>query len=229
MPVSPVAPDPVLPDPTNRHPLPHADRVVFLKAIVDAPGIEIGDYSYYDDPVEPERFAEKAVFHHYPEVYGDRLVIGRFVAIASGVRFFMNGANHALDGFSTFPFPIFGGAWAENGDVSRFVRGSRGDTIVGNDVWIGTEAMILPGVTIGDGAVIGARAVVAADVPPYAVVVGNPARVARLRFDAETVGRLLAIAWWTWPVERITRHLAAIEGADLAALEAAAAGENDDA
>lgn len=213
---------PAIPDPTTRHPLAHADRVVFLKAVVDAPGIEVGDYSYYDDPVEPDRFAEKAVLHHYPDVYGDRLVIGRFVAIAAGVRFFMNGANHALSGFSTYPFPIFGGAWAESVDLASFAAGGRGDTVVGNDVWIGTEALILPGVTIGDGAIVGARAVVAADVPAYAVVAGNPARVMKMRFDDETIGRLLAVAWWTWPVDRITRHLPAIAGADIAALERAA-------
>lgn len=210
-----------IPDPAAVHPLPHAARVVFLKSVVRAEGVEIGDYSYYDDPVAPERFYERNVLHHYPAVYGDRLVIGRFVAIATGVRFFMNGANHALGGFSTFPFPIFGGAWSDAAALAALKEQSRGDTIVGNDVWIGHEALILPGVRIGDGAIIGARAVVAADVPPYAVVVGNPARVVRQRFAADVVAELLSLAWWNWPIAAITAHRQAIAGADMAALRQA--------
>ena len=212
---------PTFPDPMRVHPLPAHPRVVFLKPIVDHPMITVGDYSYYDDPVEPERFVEKCVLHHY-DFLGDRLVVGRFTAIASGVRFMMNGANHAMTGLSTFPFQIFGHGWEEGFDFGTIRAGLKGDTVVGNDVWIGTEAMIMPGVTIGDGAIVAARSVVTADVPPYAVVGGNPARVIRSRFSVEEVARLLAVAWWNWPVETITANLAAIRGNDIAALERAA-------
>lgn len=210
-----------IPDPNVVHPLAQAPRVVFLRAVVRAEGVEIGDFSYYDDPVEPERFYEKAVLHHYPAVYGDRLIIGRFVAIATGVRFFMNGANHALGGFSTYPFAIFGGAWSDPEGLAGLRSQSRGDTVVGNDVWIGDGALVMPGIRIGDGAIVGAGAVVAADVPPYAVVAGNPARVVKMRFDAATVAELLDIAWWNWPIEAVTAARKAIVGADLAALRQA--------
>lgn len=206
------------PDPLAVHPMEGVAQVAFLKAAVKHPMVEIGDYTYYDDPAGPERFLETCVRYHF-EHMGDRLVIGRYCAIATGVQFVMNGANHALDGFSTYPFAIFGKGWEDPGHDWR--KGSRGDTIVGNDVWIGTEAMILPGVAIGHGAVIGARAVVASDVPPYAIAAGNPARAVKRRFDEKTVERLLEIAWWDWPVEKVTANLAAIRGADLAALERA--------
>ncbi len=210
------------PDPSRIHPLPEHRRVVFLKPLVDRPNVSIGEFTYYDDPRAPERFLDDCVLHHY-DVLGDRLVIGRFTAIASGVRFMMNGCNHAMTGFSTFPFGIFGCGWEEGFDFETIRVGLKGDTIVGNDVWIGTEAMIMPGVEIGNGAIVAARAVVASDVPPYAVVAGNPARVVRLRHPPEVVGRLQAIAWWDWPIETVTAHLDAIRGSDLAALERAAA------
>jgi virginiamycin A acetyltransferase len=209
------------PDPTNPYPLAAHPRVGLLRPLVDHPLIEIGEFTYYDDPDGPERFVERCVLYHY-EFTGDRLVIGRYCAIAAAATFIMNGANHALGGFSTFPFAIFPGDWQERFDPKALEDGNRGDTIVGNDVWIGTRATIMPGVTIGDGAIIGAHAVVGADVPPYAVAVGNPARVVRMRFDAETVARLLDVAWWNWPVDNVTRNLDAITGADIDRLEAAA-------
>ncbi len=151
------------PDPRSIHPVPAHPRIVFLKPLIDDPKIEIGDYTYYDDPENARLFASRNVLHHY-DFLGDTLRIGRFCAIATGVRFIMNGANHALTGFSTFPFNIFGGGWEEGFDIGTITAGLRGDTVVGNDVWIGAEAVILPGVTIGDGAVIGAFSVVAKDV-----------------------------------------------------------------
>jgi virginiamycin A acetyltransferase len=210
------------PDPTVLHPLPAHPRVVFLKPLVDRPNVSIGEFTYYDDPRAPERFLDECVLHHY-DFLGDRLVIGRFTAIASGVRFMMNGANHAMTGLSTFPFGIFGAGWEQGFDFETIRAGLRGDTIVGNDVWIGTEAMIMPGVRIGNGAIVAARAVVASDVPPYAIVGGNPARVIRMRYTAEVIDRLEAIAWWDWPVETISAHLDAIRGDDLSALERVAA------
>ena len=214
---------PSIPSPDARHPMPGHPRVAFLKAVVDAPNVEVGDFSYYDDPDGPEGFLERCVLYHFPFM-GDRLVIGRYVAIAAGATFLMNGANHAMGGFSTYPFPIFGGDFAANAPAGLFDGLPRGDTVIGNDVWIGHRATILPGVTVGDGAVVGAAAVVASDVPPYAVVAGNPARVVRMRFPEETVRRLLAVRWWDWPAERVAACLGAILGADIDALEAAAEG-----
>jgi len=209
------------PKPEIKHPMPMHPRVGFLKPLVDRPNIEIGDYTYYDDPDGPERFADKCVLYHY-DFIGDRLVIGRFCAIASGVRFIMNGSNHAMSGFSTYPFNIFGNGWERGFDVETWQKEVRGDTIVGNDVWIGMEAMVMPGVTIGDGAIIAARAVVTRDVPAYAIVAGNAAGVVKMRFEDSTIQRLLAVAWWNWPVDKITRNLDAIRGSDIDRLEQAA-------
>ncbi|OHV72166.1 CatB-related O-acetyltransferase [Ensifer sp. LCM 4579] len=206
------------PDSDAKFPIAEFPRVGFLKNLVDSPLIEVGEYSYYDDPEGPECFQKKCVLYHY-DFIGDRLVIGRFCALATAVQFIMNGANHALDGFTTFPFGIFPGSWREASDPAAHATGHRGDTIVGNDVWIGMEATIMPGVRIGDGAIIAAKSVVTKDVPPYAVVAGNPARVVRMRFPAEIIERLLAISWWHWPLDKVTRNIAAITGADLKALE----------
>lgn len=209
------------PNPNQTHPLPGVTQVAFLKPVVDHPMVEIGDYTYYDDPDGPERFLETCVRYHF-EHMGDRLRIGRYCAIASKVQFIMNGANHALDGFSTYPFAIFGHGW-EDPELD-WSKGSRGDIIVGNDVWIGREAVIMPGVTIGDGAIIGARSVVASDVPPFGVVAGNPARLVKRRFPDDIIDRLLTAAWWDWAPELVTRHIDAIRGADIEKLEAARKG-----
>lgn len=209
------------PHPELKHPIPMHKRVGFLKPLVTADNIEVGDFTYYDDPEGPDKFQEKCVLHHYPFI-GDRLVIGKFCAIAEGARFIMNGANHAMSGFSTYPFNIFGNGWEEGFDESTWTRELRGDTVLGHDVWIGMEAVILPGVEIGHGAVVAAKAVVPHDVPPYAIVAGNPAKVVKMRFDQRTIDRLLALSWWDWPVDKITRNLNAIRGADIKALEAAA-------
>ncbi|MBS9719366.1 CatB-related O-acetyltransferase [Tianweitania sp. BSSL-BM11] len=210
------------PNPNIKHPMaPAHKRVGFLKPLLeDAENIEIGDFTYYDDPQGPEHFRERCVLYHYPFV-GDRLVIGRFCALAEGVSFIMNGANHAMAGFSTFPFNIFGHGWEDGFDPATWTAENRGDTTIGHDVWIGTQAMIMPGVSIGSGAIIAARAVVVSDVAPYTIVGGNPARPIRQRFDDTVIERLLAIAWWDWPLDKISRNLDAIRGADLDRLEAA--------
>lgn len=207
------------PDPNDPHPLPGFPRVGFLKNFITRPNIVVGDYTYYDDPAGPERFETENVLYHY-DFIGDRLVIGRFCAIATGARFMMNGGNHATAGFSTYPFLIFGHGWERLSPSFP----TRGDTVVGNDVWVGHQATIMPGVTIGDGAIVAAQSVVTADVRPYAVVAGNPAREVKRRFDDAVVEELLRVRWWHWPAERITRHLEAIAGADLAVLRAAAEG-----
>lgn len=208
------------PEPLARHPIAGEPSMVFLRSIVANPQIEVGDYTYYHDFDDPQGF-ERNVRYLFPFV-GDRLVIGRFCSIASGATFLMNGGNHALDGISTYPFGIFGQGW--EGAMPE-AWPARGDLVVGNDVWIGYRATLLAGVTVGHGAVVGAMSVVTADVPPYAIVAGNPARVIRHRQPPEAVARLLALAWWDWPIERITHHARIIARGDVAALEAAIARE----
>ncbi|PXY28114.1 CatB-related O-acetyltransferase [Prauserella muralis] len=185
------------------HPLPAHERVVFLKPLVSSPTIVVGDYTYYDDPDGATEFEHRNVLYAYgPE----RLVIGKFCAIATGTRFLMAGADHPTMGVSTFPFTMFGGEWAQR--TLDLVTGmpSRGDTVVGNDVWFGYGATVMPGVRIGDGAIIAAGAMVTTDVPPYAIVGGNPARPIRQRFTDADVALLQRAAWWDWPTELITEH-----------------------
>lgn len=191
------------PDPAVVHPLSAHQRVVFLRPLVTSSKIVIGEYTYYDDPDDPVGFENRNVLYRYgPE----RLVIGRYCAIACGIRFLMAGADHPAMGVSTFPFTMFGGEWAERTLDIATAMPSRGDTVVGNDVWFGYQATVMPGVRIGDGAIIAAGAVVTADVPPYAVVGGNPARLIRQRFGDADVTRLRRAAWWDWPAELVTEH-----------------------
>lgn len=206
------------PDPSDPHPMKGFDQVCYIKNTVDNPQIEIGEYTYYDDPEDSEGF-ERNVLYLFPFV-GDKLIIGKFCAIGRSVRFIMNGANHKMDGFSTYPFYIFGNGW-EKHTPDQADMPSKGNTVIGNDVWIGYEALIMPGVTIGDGAIIASRSVVTADVPSYAIVGGNPARVIKSRYSEETIDTLLDIAWWDWEAERISRNMSAIMGADLETLRAA--------
>ncbi|WP_051164478.1 CatB-related O-acetyltransferase [Nocardia testacea] len=198
--------------------MPGQPRVVLLKPLITSPLIEAGEFSYYDDPHDPTGFETRNVLYHYgPE----KLIIGKFCALATGVRFIMNGANHRMDGPSTFPFPTMGGSWASHIDLLTDLP-NRGDTVVGNDVWIGNGATILPGVRIGHGAIVGAGAVVTGDVPDYGIVGGNPARLIRSRYEKPDIARLLAVAWWDWPIEHITRHVRTIMSGSIADLEAAA-------
>lgn len=206
------------PSPDTLHPvlLPDGrahEGTVFLKAAIDHPRFEVGAYSYASAHVPPADWAA----HLAPYLYdfsAERLVIGRFCQIANGASFITASANHRYDGFSTFPFAVFGGPkeWRAS------LPGPGPDTIVGHDVWIGAGATILPGASIGSGAIIGAGAVVSGEVPPYAIVAGNPARVIRRRFDAVTIGRLLDLAWWDWPIEAILAQEPAICGGDVGAL-----------
>ena len=209
------------PRPSTLYPLAGYPRTAFLKNFITRPTIEVGEYTYYDDTNGAERFEERNVLHHFDFV-GDRLIIGRFCALARGTTFFMNGANHAMGGFSTYPFNIFGGGWENGFDPQTWVDENRGDTVVGHDVWIGTETLVMPGVTVGSGSIIAARSVVASDVPDYAIVGGNPARVIRMRYDEGIIARLVSIAWWNWSAETISDHLDLIRGSDLDALEAIA-------
>ena len=185
-------------------------ETVYLKNVVTDPGIQVGEFTMYNDFVhDPREFEKKNVLYHYP-VNKEKLVIGKFCSIACRAKFLFNSANHTLSSLSTYPFPIFFDEWGlEKSDVAA-AWDRKGDIVIGNDVWIGYEAVILSGVTIGDGAVIGARAVVTKDVPPYAIVGGVPARVIRSRFPEETVKALLRLKWWDWPAERIQEKLAEI-------------------
>jgi len=193
------------PDPSLRYPLPGQPSIVFLKAVVANPQIEVGDYTYYHDFDDPLGF-ERNVRYAFP-FEGDRLVIGRFCSIAHGATFLLNGGNHLIDTVSSYPFAVFGHAWEA---AMPEAWPARGDTVVGNDVWIGYEATLLPGVRVGDGAVIAAKSVVTADVPAYAIVAGNPARVVRYRHPEADIARLLALSWWDWPIEKITAHVRTI-------------------
>lgn len=203
------------PDPNDKEPMKGFPQVGFLKNFVSSPNILVGDYTYYDDPDGPENF-EANVLYHFPFV-GDKLIIGKFCAIARGVKFIMNGANHKISGFSTYPFYIFGQGW-EDSSPGEGEEPFKGDTVVGNDVWIGYEATIMPGVSIGHGAIVASKSVVASDVPPYSIVAGNPARIIRYRFDAATIEQLLSVSWWDWDAKTITDHLDVIVNNDLAAL-----------
>ncbi|WP_300033788.1 CatB-related O-acetyltransferase [uncultured Roseobacter sp.] len=212
------------PSPDTLHPvrLPDGTAVtqnVFLQAALEHPRISVGAYSYASDsnPTDtPDGWAARLAPYLYANA-ADRLVIGRFVQIAEGVRFITHGANHLMSGFSTYPFAIH--------DPDRlltyhqeFPRGR--DTVVGHDVWIGRDACVLAGAQIGRGAIIGAGSVVAGDIPDYSVVVGNPGRIIRLRFPEDVISRLMQLAWWDWPIEKIIGHEALITGADIDALEA---------
>lgn len=209
------------PDPDSVHPMRGFPRVCFIRNTVSNPNIIVGDYTYYDDPVDSENF-ERNVLYHFPFV-GDKLVIGRYCAIAAGTRFIMNGANHRMSGFSTYPFDIFGGGW-ERVTPTPGELPAKGDTIVGNDVWIGYQSLVMPGVHIGDGAIIAAHSVVTSNVEPYSIVGGNPARPLRARFAPEIVEALLEIAWWEWDAGRVTANLEAIVGGDIGALRRAGDG-----
>jgi virginiamycin A acetyltransferase len=203
------------PDPFNKHPMSGFPQVCFIKNAVKNPNIVIGDYSYYDDPEDSENF-ERNVLYHYPFI-GDKLIIGKFCALARGVKFIMNGANHKISGISTYPFSIFGNGWEKVRPRPEDLP-YKGDTVVGNDVWIGYDVLIMPGVKIGNGAIISSRSVVVKDVPAYTVVGGNPATPIRTRFTEETISQLESIAWWNWPIEKITRNLGLIVSADVKAL-----------
>ena len=207
------------PSPTTAHPMAGFPQVCFIKNTVTNPDIIIGDYTYYDDPVDARNF-ERNVLYHYPFI-GDKLIIGKFCALARDVRFIMNGANHKMSGISTYPFQIFGNGWEQVMPALEDLP-FKGDTVIGNDVWIGYEACIMPGVKIGNGAIISARSVVTSDVPAYTIAGGNPARTIRSRFSDEVIAQLEAIAWWNWPVEKISRHLALITAADIDALRTCA-------
>ncbi len=203
-----------VPDAHTIYPLQGYDKLCFLKNIITRANIEVGDYTYYDDFENVHNF-EKNVRYHFGFT-GDKLIIGKFCMIASGVTFIMNGANHLTNAVSTYPFAIFGGDWAKAMEGKQYP--TKGDTIIGNDVWIGYNATIMAGVQVGDGAIIATNATVIKDVPSYAIVGGNPATVIKKRFPDEQIAALLKLQWWNWPIEKITTHVQKLTGNDIAAL-----------
>lgn len=205
------------PDPNELYPNKAIKSVCFVKNAITRPNIIIGDYTYYDDAAGAEKF-EQHVTHHY-EFLGDKLIIGKFCAIASGVEFVMNGANHRMNSVTTYPFNIMGHGWEKN-TLALEDLPFKGDTVVGNDVWIGQQVTIMPGVNIGDGAIIAANSVVTKDVPPYHIVGGNPSRILKRRFDEELIDYLLEIKWWEWPAEKIFQNLDQLCSGDLTKIKA---------
>lgn len=194
-------------------------QTVYLKNVITGPNVEVGDYTIYNDFVnDPREFQKNNVLYHYP-INQDRLVIGRFCSIACGAKFLFNSANHTMVSLSTYTFPLFFEEWGLEKEKVAEAWDNKGDIVIGNDVWIGYEAVILSGVTIGDGAIIGSRAVVTKDVPPYTIVGGVPSKTIRRRFDEETIRKLLGLKWWDWPEESIRKNIAAIQSGRVQQLE----------
>ena len=187
----------------------------FLKNVITAPNVFVGDYTYYDDPVDPTGFERNNILFNWPE-FGDKLYIGKFCALASGVTFIMGSANHRMSSISTYPFAVFGGVWAENTPPHLSQLPFKGDTVVGNDVWIGRESIIMPGVHIGDGAIIAAYSIVTKDVAPYTIVGGNPAKLIKPRFDEELTELLLTLRWWDFTPEQLVTFLPVLCDSNLA-------------
>jgi virginiamycin A acetyltransferase len=198
------------PDKNSVFPLKGYNRLCFLKNIIKNPNIIVGDYTYYDDFEDVHNF-EKNVKYLF-DFTGDKLVIGKFCMIASGVTFIMNGANHLTDAISTYPFEIFGNGWEKAMEEKSYPV--KGDTVIGNDVWIGYNATIMPGVQVGDGAIIATNSTVVKDVAPYSVVGGNPAREIKKRFSDQQIEKLLKVQWWNLEIEKITQHLSVLTNPD---------------
>jgi len=200
------------PNPNDIYAIEGVTRTCFLKNIIKNPNITVGDFTYYDDPDDIHSF-EKNVLYHF-DFIGDKLIIGKFCQIATGVRFIMNGASHDIDAVSTFPFKILGKSFAK----AALNAPIKGNTVIGNDVWVGNSATIMPGVKIGDGAIIGTNALVTKDVEPYSIVGGNPAKEIRKRFDPETIKFLQELAWWNWDINKIVDNLDILSSGNIEVL-----------
>ena len=186
----------------------------FIKNVVCAPNVHIGDYTYYDDPVDPTGFEKNNILFNWP-VFGDKLIIGKFCSIACGTKFIMGPANHRINSVSTYPFAVMGGAWEKKLPAHMTQLPFKGDTVVGNDVWIGRECVIMPGVKIGDGAILAAYSVITKDVEPYSLVGGNPARFIKKRFDDQLIKLLLEVKWWDLPPRQLNHILPVLCDPDL--------------
>ena len=190
-------------------------QTIYLKNVINNPNIKVGDYTMYNDFVnDPTQFEKNNVLYHYP-INHDKLIIGKFCSIACGAKFLFNSANHNLSSLSTYPFPLFFEEWDLKKENVTESWNNKGDIIIGNDVWIGYEAVIMSGVNIGDGAIIGTRAVVTKDIPPYTIVGGVPAKIIRKRFSNEVISQLLEIKWWDWNKEKIKNNIEKIKRGDI--------------
>ncbi len=203
-----------IPDKNKTFPLEHYNRLCFLKNIITNPNIIVDDYTYYDDFEDVHNF-EKNIKYHF-DFIGDKLIIGKFCMIASDVTFIMNGGNHLSNSISAYPFAIFGGDWKDA--MENKIYPYKGDTIIGNDVWLGHKSTIMPGVKIGDGAIVASNSTVVKNVEPYSIVGGNPAKLIRKRFTEEQIEILLQLKWWNWDIEKITRSVKILTGNDVNAL-----------
>ncbi|MEG6521937.1 Vat family streptogramin A O-acetyltransferase [Desulfotomaculum sp. 1211_IL3151] len=203
------------PDKKKLYPNESITTVCYISNLPQRPNVEIGEYTYYSDHHNnPENFYDH-IQHHY-EFLGDKLIIGKFCAIAEGVTFMMNGANHRMTGFTTYPFNIFGGGWEKVTPTIEQLP-FKGDTVIGNDVWLGQNVTIMPGVKIGDGAMIAANSTVTQNVESYAIVGGNPAKLIRMRFNDEVIKLLLQLQWWNWDEKKIFDNLEQLVSANDAA------------
>lgn len=194
-------------------------QTVYLKSVITRPNIEVGDFTIYNDFVnDPREFEKNNVLYHYP-INHDRLIIGKFCSIACGAKFIFNCANHTLKSLSTYTFPLFFEEWDLPKSEVATAWDNKGDIVIGNDVWIGYDAVIMAGVTIGDGAIIGTRAVVVKDVEPYSIVSGIPAKEIRKRFSPDIIARLRKLQWWNWPPEKIQSIIQYIQNGNIEVLE----------
>ncbi len=199
--------DNIVPNPNVVNPVQGINTVTYVKPTIKNPNIIVGDFTYFSD-----KDFEKHVTHHY-DFYDDKLIIGKFCQIASGVNFIMNGANHQMNAVSTFPFYILEGWDQQVPDLCEMPI--KGDTVIGNDVWIGQNTTFMPGVKIGDGAIIGANSVVASNIPPYTICCGNPVKLIRKRFDDELIDLLLKFKWWDKPVAEINNLIPMLTNSDI--------------
>ena len=204
------------PNPNDIFPNKNLKQLCFIKNVIQNPNIIVGDYTYYDDINGAEDF-ERHVTHHY-DFIGDKLIIGKFCAIGQGIAFVMNGANHRMHAVTTYPFNIMGNGW-EVAAPTLDALPLKGDTVIGNDVWIGQHVTIMPGVHIGDGAIIAANATVSRDVPAYHIFGGNPAEMIKKRFDDDLISYLLALKWWDWAPEKIFAHLDVLCSRDIESIK----------
>ena len=194
-------------------------QTVYLKSVITRPNIEVGDFTIYNDFInDPREFEKNNVLYHYP-INHDRLIIGKFCSIACGAKFIFNCANHTLKSLSTYTFPLFFEEWDLPKSEVATAWDNKGDIVIGNDVWIGYDAVIMAGVTIGDGAIIGTRAGVAKDVEPYSIVGGIPAKEIRKRFSPDIIARLRKLQWWNWPPEKIQSIIQYIQNGNIEVLE----------
>lgn len=193
-------------------------ETIYLKNVIKNPNITVGEYTMYNDFVnDPTLFEKNNVLYHYP-INQDKLVIGKYCSIACGAKFLFTSANHTMSSLSTYPFPLFWEEWELGPEHVREAWDNKGDIVIGNDVWIGYEAVIMSGVHIGDGAIIGTRAVVTKDVPPYTIVGGVPAKVIKKRYDEDKILKLLSMKWWDWPREKVRESLPFLMKGQLEAL-----------